>query len=208
MRKYRDISYLILSVLFIWLYIPHLFFYLLVNRKRDVIIADMVEYKKRIRIELCNILALLFLLHNNRYFRTIFYFRAGVIFSFFFGWYRPGDSYFIISKTTKIGKGFHALHPYSTIINAVSVGDNFVCHHLVTIGSKNDIVSIRPKIGNNVCVGANSTIIGDITIGNNVIIGAGSVVVKNVPDNSVVAGNPARVIKSLNCRDELQENNS
>ena len=44
-------------------------------------------------------------------------------------------------------------------------------------------------------LGANVTIIGDITIGNNVTIGAGSVVVKDVPDNSVVVGNPARVIK-------------
>lgn len=55
----------------------------------------------------------------------------------------------------------------------------------------------RPKIGNNVLVGANVTIIGDITIGDNVIIGAGSVVVKNVPSNCVIVGNPAKILKTI-----------
>lgn len=58
--------------------------------------------------------------------------------------------------------------------------------------------SKRPVIGDNVTLGANVTIIGDVHIGNNVIIGAGSVVVKNVPDNCVVAGNPAKVIRKMN----------
>jgi acetyltransferase-like isoleucine patch superfamily enzyme len=40
-------------------------------------------------------------------------------------------------------------------------------------------------------------IIGDINIGNNVVVGAGAVVVKDVPDNCIVAGNPARIIKYL-----------
>lgn len=67
-----------------------------------------------------------------------------------------------------------------------------------TIGNKKDGRNdLTPVIGDNVNVGANVVIIGNITIGNNVIIGAGSVVVHDVPDNSVVAGNPARVIKSL-----------
>lgn len=44
-------------------------------------------------------------------------------------------------------------------------------------------------------LGANICIIGDIRIGNNVTVGAGTVVVKDVPDNCVVVGNPARIIK-------------
>ena len=52
-------------------------------------------------------------------------------------------------------------------------------------------------IGNNVFIGARSTILYDVKIGNNVIIGAGSVVTKDIPDNSVVAGIPARDIKSF-----------
>ena len=52
-----------------------------------------------------------------------------------------------------------------------------------------------PVIGDNVSLGATVTIIGNVKIGNNVTIGAGSVVVKDVPNNCVVAGNPAKIIK-------------
>lgn len=55
-----------------------------------------------------------------------------------------------------------------------------------------------PVIGDNVYIAANATVIGGVHIGNNVIIGAGSVVVKDIPDNSVVAGNPARIIRTIN----------
>ena len=52
-------------------------------------------------------------------------------------------------------------------------------------------------IGDNVFVGSNTTILYDVKIGNNVIIGAGSVVNHDIPDNSVAAGVPARVIGSF-----------
>lgn len=52
-------------------------------------------------------------------------------------------------------------------------------------------------IGNNVFIGANCTILGGVTIGNNVIIAAGSTVCKSLPDNTVCAGSPAKVVKSL-----------
>lgn len=50
------------------------------------------------------------------------------------------------------------------------------------------------EIMDNVFIGGHSIIVGDVRIGPNVIIGAGSVVTKDVPPNSIVAGNPARVI--------------
>jgi len=50
-------------------------------------------------------------------------------------------------------------------------------------------------IGNNVWIGANSTILPEVNIGNNVIIGAGSVVTKDIPSNSIAVGNPCKVIK-------------
>ena len=53
------------------------------------------------------------------------------------------------------------------------------------------------SIGNNVFIGMNSTILKGVTVGNNVIIGANSLVNKNVPDNCVVAGNPAKIICSV-----------
>ncbi len=55
----------------------------------------------------------------------------------------------------------------------------------------------KVTIGNNVFIGMGTTILKGVTIGNNVIIGAGSLVNKDIPDNCVVAGNPARVLMSL-----------
>jgi len=58
------------------------------------------------------------------------------------------------------------------------------------------------RIGDNVFIGSNTTILYDVTIGSNVIIGAGSLVNKDIPSNSVVAGVPAKFICSF---DELVE---
>lgn len=63
---------------------------------------------------------------------------------------------------------------------------------------------IKPiNIGDNVFIGMSSILMPGITVGNNVIIGAGSVVTKDIPSNCVVAGIPARIIKSL---DEYEKN--
>lgn len=53
------------------------------------------------------------------------------------------------------------------------------------------------KVGNNVFIGTDSLIMPGVIIGNNVVIGACSVVTKDIPDNSVVAGVPAKIIKTL-----------
>ena len=53
------------------------------------------------------------------------------------------------------------------------------------------------KIGNNVFIGAGAIVLMGVTIGDNVIIGAGSIVIKDIPSNTVAAGNPAKVICSL-----------
>lgn len=50
------------------------------------------------------------------------------------------------------------------------------------------------EVGDNVMIGANSTVLPNVRIGSNVIIGAGSIVTKDIPDNSVAAGVPCRVI--------------
>ncbi|WP_417558878.1 serine O-acetyltransferase [Mesoflavibacter zeaxanthinifaciens] len=103
----------------------------------------------------------------------------------------PIDKYFIIDIHTKLGKGVQLAHPYSTILNAESIGENLYVNHLVTVGEKN---GKKPRLGDNVQLHAGCMIIGGITIGSNVEIGAGAVVVKDVPNNAIVVGNPSRVI--------------
>ena len=58
------------------------------------------------------------------------------------------------------------------------------------------------KIGNHVWIGANSTILPEITIGDNVIIGANSLVNKDIPSNSIAVGNPCKVIKEKDAYSE------
>ena len=53
------------------------------------------------------------------------------------------------------------------------------------------------RIGNDVWIGGNATILPGITIGNNVVIGAGAVVTKDIPDNSLVMGIPAKMVREL-----------
>lgn len=94
-----------------------------------------------------------------------------------------------------IGHNFIMHHPFSTIVNAKKVGDNFCIKNNVTIGNKGDDNTKVPVIGNNVQIGSNVVIFGNITIGDNVIIGAGAVVNKDIPNNCVVVGNPMRIIQ-------------
>jgi acetyltransferase-like isoleucine patch superfamily enzyme len=65
----------------------------------------------------------------------------------------------------------------------------------------------RIKIGNNVFVGINCIILLNTSIGNNCIIGAGSVVRGHFPDNSVIMGNPAKVVLNMNIQKMLVFNN-
>lgn len=116
----------------------------------------MLEYQ--IGLKLPKLLQLLYHLHNNRYYRNLFYHRIGPVKAAFLKWYCPGDRYFNISATTKIGASMWIAHPYSTIINADSIGSNFSCIHCTTIGAYKG----RPIIGDNVGLGANVTIIGNI----------------------------------------------
>lgn len=184
---------LMLSLLFSFIYIPHIVFGYMggVNK---LVIKDLEKIRYQIGLKLPVILQFIYQLHTNKYYRNVFYHRLGPVKASFLKWYLPGDRYFNISATTLIGESMWIAHPYATIINAESIGSNFSCIHCTTIGATK---YGRPIIGNNVSLGANVTIIGNVRIGNNVTIGAGSVVVKDLPDNCIAAGNPAKVIKFI-----------
>lgn len=192
-RIIRDVIRLFFAILFSFIYTPSIIA-LLYSKKKGIVWSDLEMKQRGLAVHYPICLSFLYFMHNDRFFRSQFYYRLGPLWSSLISWIRPGDRYFIISKTTKIGRGMYCPHSYATIINADSIGDNFTCRHCTTIGCKH---GQRPVIGSNVELGANVTIIGGIHIGNNVVVGAGSVVVKDVPDNSVAAGNPAKIIRSI-----------
>ena len=71
---------------------------------------------------------------------------------------------------------------------------------LISIGEKPETdIGVLGKIivGNNVFIGMNVLLLPGVTIGNNVIIGAGSIVRGSIPDDSIVSGNPAKVVKDI-----------
>lgn len=106
-----------------------------------------------------------------------------------------------ISYRVEIGEGFQIFHGASSTVVSPStiIGKNVSLRQNTTIGAKNfNGEEDSPIIEDDVTVGPNSCIIGKIKIGKGSIIGAGSVVVKDVLPYSVVVGNPAKVIKTLN----------
>ena len=103
---------------------------------------------------------------------------------------------FQFQHTTKIGKGFYMPHYGNIVINNQAViGNNCNVSQGVTIGNiKRGKSTGNPIIGNKVSIGANAVIVGNIKIGNDVLIAPLTFVNFDVPDNAVVAGNPATII--------------
>lgn len=109
----------------------------------------------------------------------------------------------------RVGEDFLANFNFTVLDEApVTIGDHaFIgpnvsiytaCHPLDPVERARFVEWAEPvTIGDNVWIGGSTTILPGVTIGNNVVIGAGSVVVKDLPDNVVAVGNPARVTKHI-----------
>ena len=117
---------------------------------------------------------------------------------YFFRFRRGGAKTGIRIGINTVGKGLYIPH-YSggVIVNCLHMGDNCIVTSGVVIGNKGDKEN-RATIGDNVEITLGAKIIGKVTIGNNVIIAPNSVVVKDVPDNCVVTGVPAKFLKYTN----------
>ncbi len=113
-----------------------------------------------------------------------------------------------IPSRTAIGKGLYVGHPYNITINANAVlGNNINIHKGVTIGQENrGARKGTPVIGNQVWMGVNATIVGNITIGDDVLIAPNSYVNCDVPSHCVVLGNPCRIIHSENATEHYIDN--
>jgi serine O-acetyltransferase len=101
-----------------------------------------------------------------------------------------------IHPGASIGEGFFIDHGMGVVIGETAeIGKNVTLYHGVTLGGTSWNKGKRhPTLEDNVIVGANAAILGNIRVGQNSKVGSGSIVNKEVPPNSTVVGNPGRIV--------------
>ena len=106
-----------------------------------------------------------------------------------------------IHPKAKIGKNLFIDHGMGVVIGETSeIGDNVTIYHMVTLGGispsidsdKQRNVKRHPTLKNNVVVGSGAQVLGPVIVGENAKIGANAVVTKDVPENAVMVGIPAK----------------
>lgn len=125
-----------------------------------------------------------------------------------------GDNSFIgpfveITRNTIIGKNC-IIESHAFLCDSITLEDNvFISHGAMFTNDLYPQVGIHVEylktiVKKGASIGTNSTIIAGVTIGENSVIGAGAVVTKDVPPFTIVAGNPARVLKQFRNAEEIQ----
>lgn len=104
--------------------------------------------------------------------------------------WKPMESLFIY--TTDIGGGLYIQHGFATIISAKKIGKNCRIYQQVTIGYRQEFC---PVLEDNVSVTCGAKVLGDVTMHSGSIAAAGAVVLKDVPENAIVGGVPAKIIR-------------
>ena len=116
-----------------------------------------------------------------------------------------------IHPKANIGKNLFIDHGMGVVIGETSeIGDNVTIYHMATLGgispsiNSNEQRNIKrhPTLKDNVVVGSGAQILGPVTVGKNAKIGANAVVTKDVPENAVMVGIPAKNVGETSSSDE------
>lgn len=172
-----------------WIYaimgVPHVLVYLLYRNKDRRIDMDLATYNGG----KVGVGAFIKTLSQNEY-RNVFYFRIPWAWRIFLNLFlrRVPDCKL---QCANCGGAVNVHHGWGTIVLADKIGENFSVYQNVTVGYGKDG---KPTIGNHVSIYSGAVVFGKIKIGDHVRIAANTVVRTDVPDHSLVYGNPAVIV--------------
>ena len=171
----------------------------LTSPHKRLIEMDVERYCQITQFQGCLFISLNWFLTDNKAFRNLLQHRlknptrslkCWIHFTIARMFWRPLDSLYI--NTINIGGGLYIQHGFSTIISAKKIGENCRIFQQVTIGYKEDE---NPVLEDYASVTCGAKVLGGVTMHKNSIAAAGAVVLKDVPENAIVGGVPAKIIK-------------
>ena len=173
-----------------------LIFYIQEDAKANKVKLGGVNYWIRVCYGNVNACAFRYLKSLRKY---EYYQNSGSVLRHWYRFYNRhlGLKYNLAIPINVVGYGLYLPHiEGGVIINCKSIGNNCKINSGVVVGSKHDNTQIA-EIGDNVELAVGCKVIGKVKIGNNVIVAPNAVVVKDVPDNVIVGGVPAKILKKL-----------